>query len=76
MEQILALLQELRPDSDFTVSTDFIADYLLDSFDIMTLTSELEERYSIQIETDDIVPENYQSVEAIAGLVRKCGGTV
>lgn len=76
MEQILTILQELRPDSDFVVSTDFIEDYLLDSFDIISLTTELEEKYNIQIKTDDIIPENYQSVEAIAGLIRKCGGTI
>jgi acyl carrier protein len=76
MNQILELLQELRPDSDFSSSEDFITDYLLDSFDIITLTAELEETYGIQIQTDDIVPENYQSVEAIANLVLKCGGTV
>ena len=76
MRQILEILQELRPDSDFEASKDFIADYLLDSFDIMSLTSELEEKYGIQIQTNDIVPENYISVEAMADLVRKSGGVV
>ena len=76
MNQVLEILQELRPDSDFEASTDFIADYLLDSFDIMSLTSELEEKYGIQIQTNDIVPENYISIEAIANLVHKSGGAV
>jgi len=76
MEQILEMLQEIRPDSDFLTSIDFIEDYLLDSFDIMTLTSSLEEKYSIVIKTEDIVPEHYQSVEAISNLVKMCGGVL
>ena len=76
MSHILEILQTLRPDADYTSSTDFIEDYLLDSLDIVTLTATLEEKYSIQISTDDMVPENYQSVEAIATLVRNSGGTI
>jgi acyl carrier protein len=76
MKQILELLQEIRPDVDFTASSDFIEDYLLDSFDIMTLTTGLEETYNMQVPTSEIIPENYQSLETIAELVRKCGGAL
>jgi len=76
MNELLKILQEIRPDSDFQESNDFIEDYLLDSFDIMTLTSELEGKYSVQIPTSSIVPESFQSIEAIAGLVRDCGGAI
>jgi len=76
MSQLLEMLKEIRPDSDFQASNDFIEDYLLDSFDIMTLTSELEDKFSILIPTSNIVPENFNSIEAIAGLVRNCGGTI
>jgi len=76
MINILDLLQDIRPDSDFRASSDFIEDYLLDSFDIMALTSDLEKSFNIQIKTDDIVPENYASIDAISNLVRKCGGSV
>jgi len=76
MNHLLEILKEIRPDSDFQASNDFIEDYLLDSFDIMTLTSELENKYSILIPTNSIVPENFNSIEAIAGLVRNCGGTI
>lgn len=76
MDGILAMLTELRPEFDFAESEDFIVDGLLDSFDVITLTSLLEEKYGITIDGLDIVPENYASVEAIAGLVKKSGGTV
>ena len=76
MEDILSILTELRPEFDFAESEDFIMDGLLDSFDVVSLTSMLEEKYGITIDGLDIVPENFASVEAIAGLVKKSGGIV
>jgi acyl carrier protein len=75
-ERIFEILEDIRPDSDFRNSKNFIEDYLLDSFDIMTLVTELENKYNIQIPTSDILPENYQSVEAIVNLISKLDGTV
>ncbi len=75
-QRILAILEEIRPEFDFTDSQDFVMDGLLDSFDIITLTNILEEKYGITIDGLDIVPENFASVEAITGLVKKSGGTI
>ncbi len=76
MEGILAMLAELRPEFDFEESENFITDGLLDSFDVVSLTNMLEEKYGITIDGLDIVPENYATVEAIAGLVKKSGGII
>lgn len=76
MDDIKIMLAELRPEFDFEESENFITDGLLDSFDVVSLTSMLEEKYGITIDGLDIVPENYASVEAIAGLVKKSGGTI
>ena len=72
-EVILNMLKELRPEFDFTKSQDFITDGFLDSFDIVSLSNMLEEKYGISIDGLDIVPENYSSVDAIAALVKKSG---
>lgn len=76
MDDIKNMLAELRPEFDFEESENFITDGLLDSFDVVSLTNMLEEKYGITIDGLDIVPENYASVEAIAGLVKKSGGTI
>ena len=70
-EEILAMLNELRPEFDFTDSDDFVMDGLLDSFDIISLVSMLEEKYGIKVDGLDIVPENFSSLNAIAALVKK-----
>ena len=72
---ILKMLAELRPEFDFNDSENFVEDGLLDSFDIISLTNMLEEKYGINIDGLDIVPENYISTEAIETLVRKAEET-
>ena len=73
-EEIMAMLSEIRPEFNFADSDDFVMDGLLDSFDIISLSSMLEEKYGITIDGLDIVPENFASVDAIIALVNKSGG--
>lgn len=74
MNDILAMLAELKPEMNFEESDDFVMDGLLDSFDIISLTSMIEEKYSITVDGLDIVPENFCSLDAIADLIKKSGG--
>lgn len=76
MDKILEILEELRPEFDFQESDNFIEDGYLDSFDIITLVSEIEEKYNVSIKGLDIVPENFETVETIIKLIRKSGGVV
>ena len=76
MEQIKKILNEIRPEFDFESSSDFIEDGYLDSFDLVTLVAELDETFNISIDGLDIVPENFMSVETIAEVVKKIGGTL
>lgn len=75
-DQIMTMLSELRPEFDFSDSDDFVMDGLLDSFDIISLCSVLEEKYEMKVDGLDIVPENFASVCAIIALVKKSGGKV
>lgn len=74
--KILEMLKDIRPEYDFTASDDFIGDGLLDSFDMVTFVSELEDTFGIVIDGLDIVPENFATVETILATVRKNGGNV
>jgi acyl carrier protein len=70
-ETLLPLLIDLRPEADFSASTDFIADGLLDSFDIVALVGALDEKFRVAIRGVDILPENFRSLAAIEALVRR-----
>lgn len=69
--KILEILSGLRPEFDFTSSSDFIGDGMLDSFDIVSLVTELEESFNITIDGEDIIPDNFSSVDAIITLIEK-----
>ena len=71
METLLKILAELRPDVDFEENKDLVDSGELDSFDIVSLVGELCDEYDIEIGADEIVPENFNSVEAIWALVQR-----
>ena len=73
MKTVLEVLKGIRPEFDFTTSEDFITDGMLDSFDLITLISELDECYGISISGTDILPDNVKSIAAITRLLQKYG---
>lgn len=73
MSKLLFILQDIRPESDFLHSTDFLKDGLLDSFDMVTLVSSLDKAYGVSIDGMDIVPDNFENMAAIEALLEKYG---
>ena len=71
--KIIEILTDLRPEFDFTLDVDFIENGMLDSFDIISLVTTLDESFQISIEGTDILPENFCSCEAIISLLLKYG---
>ena len=69
-EKLLEMLKELQPGMDFESSDNFVADGLLDSFDIVQLVSDIEAEWNISISALDILPENFQSIDAILTLIK------
>ena len=68
MEKLVEILKGIRPDID-TENKSLVDDGILDSFDIVTLVSELIDAYGIELSVEDILPENFNSVEAILALI-------
>lgn len=71
--KIIQIIQDNRPDIEDVAHAHFIEDALLDSFDIMTLVSDLDKTFGISIDGTDIIPENFWDIHAIEALVRKNG---
>ena len=72
-DKIIAILNELRPEFNFTEGVDFIEEGMLDSFDIVSLVDELEETFGIKIEGIDVIPSNFSTVDNIISLLKKSG---
>lgn len=71
MERIIELLQEIKEDIDYENETNLIDDELLDSFDILQLISALDDEFDVSIPAAMIVPENFNSVEALWNMVQE-----
>lgn len=71
MDTLLKILEELRPDVDFADNKELVDSGELDSFDIVSLVGELCDAYDIEIGAEDIVPENFNSTEAMMALVQR-----
>lgn len=71
-EKIIEILNDTRPEFDFgKEESGFIDKGMLDSFDIISLVSDLEEEMGISISGDQILPENFSSISAIEALLIK-----
>ena len=71
MEQLLEILSEIQPDVDYETCTTLIDDEWLDSFAILSIVSELEEAFDVGITPADIVPENFNSAQALYQMVKR-----
>ena len=70
-EQLLSILNDLRPDVEFEKEEQLIDDGVLDSFDIVSLVSELNSEFVVEINVMDLEPENFNTVEAMLELIVK-----
>ena len=71
MDKLLEILKDLHPDVDFATATDLIDDGILDSLDIVTLVTEIDATLGVTIPAEEIVPENFNSAEALFALVER-----
>ena len=70
-EQIIKILEQVKGGINYATEEKLIDDKLLDSFDVISLISELSDTFDVEIGIDDMLPENFNSVNAICTLVEK-----
>lgn len=71
MEKLLEILKGIRPDVDFETETALIDDGILDSFDVVSIISELDDAFGVQVRITELDPENFNSAESIWKLVQE-----
>ncbi|MBO4241969.1 MAG: acyl carrier protein [Clostridiales bacterium] len=71
MEELLKIMSAVRPDIDFENETKLIDDELLDSFDIISIVSDVNDEFDVDINVDDLLPENFNSASALFELITK-----
>jgi len=71
MEKLLQILEDIRPDLDFSKEDKMIDNKILDSFDIISIVSEINSSFNISINVVDLRPENFNSAQAIWQLIER-----
>lgn len=70
-DKILDIVGQIRPDVDFASEQSLIDGGVLDSFDIVSIISDLNDEFDISIRITELKPENFNSVDAILALVER-----
>ena len=71
MNEIIDILTELHDDVDFTIEEGLVENGILNSLDIVAIITEINDRMDIRIPPEEILPENFDSAEALWALVRR-----
>ena len=70
MEEFISMLKGIKPNVDFENEEALVDDGLIESLDIISIISEISDKYGVQIPSDEIIPDNFNSAEALHELVQ------
>lgn len=71
MEELLKILTDLHPEVDYENEEHLIDNGILDSFDIITIISEIADKFDVVVPAKEIVPENFNSAEALWAMIAR-----
>lgn len=69
MEELLSILEEIAPGEDFENCTTLIDDHILDSFAILSLVSEIEDVFEVEVSPAELVPDNFNSAQKLWDMI-------
>ncbi|MBE6685194.1 MAG: acyl carrier protein [Clostridia bacterium] len=71
MEKLIEILTDLHPDVDFATEEGLVDNGILDSLDIVTLITEINDKFDVSIPAEEIIPENFNSAAALMALIER-----
>ncbi len=71
MEKLIEILEELQPEVDYETCEDLVDGRYLDSLTILSLISEIESEFGVQVPTVEIIPANFNSAKKIWELIER-----
>lgn len=74
MEELLEILEEIAPGVDYESCTTLVDDHILDSFGILSLVSEMEDAFDIEVSPAELVPENFNSAASLWKMICRLRG--
>ncbi|MDD6070518.1 MAG: acyl carrier protein [Clostridiales bacterium] len=71
MNELIEILEELLPGEDVENCTTLIDDHILDSFGILSLVSEIEDAFEVEISPAELIPDNFNSASALWDMITR-----
>ncbi len=71
MEKLIEIMQELHPEVDFATCEGLVDNGVLDSLDIVTLITDINDAFDVSIPAEEILPENFNSAKALWELIER-----
>ncbi|MBO4242155.1 MAG: acyl carrier protein [Clostridiales bacterium] len=71
MKELIEILEELHSDVDYETCTTLVDDRIIDSFDIVTIVAEVDERLGVMIPAEEIIPDNFNSASSLWTLIER-----
>jgi len=71
MEELIAILKDLHEDVDYDTCETLIDDKILDSFDIVSIVAEVDDKFDVTIPAKELIPENFNSAKALWALIER-----
>jgi methoxymalonate biosynthesis acyl carrier protein len=73
MNELISILNDIRPGQNFSKSENFFEQGVLDSLDLTALVAALESRYAVFIDVDEMTADNFRNVTAIKTILERKG---
>lgn len=70
MDELMDILMDINPDIDYEVEDQLIDGKVYDSFSIVNLVAQISEVFDIDISPKYLVPENFNSAQAMWEMIQ------
>ena len=74
MEELIEILEDIQPEVDYMACETLIDDHILDSFGILSLVSEIEDAFDVEISPAELIPDNFNSAERLWNMICRLKG--
>ena len=71
MYKLIEILQSFNPSITDGMEKKIVTDGVINSVDIVSLISELEDAFGIEIPMEDIVEDNFDTVDAMWAMIQR-----
>lgn len=71
LDDVIQMLEDIQEDVDYETCTTLIDDDVLDSFDILAIVSAVDDEFDVSIPAKDIIPDNFNSAQALCALIQR-----